>query len=55
VPLLDRSRVHGSINVIWVETAYTIEDFVKRNLADLQGAAQEIVASLRAAGGGSRR
>jgi IclR family mhp operon transcriptional activator len=55
VPLLDRSRVHGSINVIWVETACTVEDFAKRHLADLQGAAQEIVASLRAVGRGSRR
>ena len=47
VPLLDRSRVHGAINILWVETAYTIEDFVGRHLADLQAAAREIVGSLR--------
>lgn len=46
VPLLDRRRVHGAINILWVKTAYTIEDFAKRHLADLQAAAREIVDSL---------
>jgi len=50
LPLVDRSRVHGSINILWVKTAYTIEVFAGRYLADLQAAAQEIVASLRVAG-----
>jgi IclR family transcriptional regulator, mhp operon transcriptional activator len=46
VPLLDGKRVHGAINILWVNTAYTIEDFARRHLADLQGAARDIVASL---------
>jgi IclR family transcriptional regulator, mhp operon transcriptional activator len=46
LPLLDRSRVHGSINILWVKTAFTIEDFAGRHLADLQAAAREIVNSL---------
>jgi IclR family mhp operon transcriptional activator len=46
VPLLDRSRVHGAINILWVKTACTIENFADRHLADLQAAAREIVDSL---------
>jgi IclR family mhp operon transcriptional activator len=49
LPLLDNRRVHGAINILWVKTAYTIEVFANRHLADLQAAAQEIVDSLRAA------
>ena len=47
VPLVDRSRVHGSINILWIRTAFTVEDFAARHLADLQTAAREIVDSLR--------
>ena len=46
VPLLDRTRVHGSINILFVKTAYSVEDFAARHLADLQIAAEEIVSSL---------
>jgi IclR family mhp operon transcriptional activator len=46
VPLLDRDRVHGSINILFVKTAYTVQQFAARHLADLQAAAREIVASL---------
>jgi IclR family mhp operon transcriptional activator len=46
VPLLDRERVHGSINILFVKTAYTVQQFAARHLADLQAAAREIVASL---------
>jgi IclR family transcriptional regulator, mhp operon transcriptional activator len=46
VPLLDRTRVHGAINILWIKTAFTIEDFAARHLSDLQAAASEIVASL---------
>lgn len=46
VPLLDRGRVHGSINILFVKTAYTVQQFAARHLADLQAAAREIVASL---------
>jgi IclR family transcriptional regulator, mhp operon transcriptional activator len=48
VPLRDRSRVHGSINILWIRSAFTVEQFAARYLADLQAAAAEIVASLRA-------
>jgi len=46
LPLLDRGRVQGSINILWVKTAYTVEDFAARHLPDLQSAAREIVSSL---------
>jgi IclR family mhp operon transcriptional activator len=44
---LDRNRVHAAINILWVKTAFTIDDFANRHLADLQTAAREIVDSLR--------
>ncbi|MPZ39463.1 MAG: helix-turn-helix domain-containing protein [Rhizobiales bacterium] len=47
VPLLDRGRVHGSINILWIKTAFTIEEFASRHLSDLQMAAREIVMTLR--------
>jgi IclR family mhp operon transcriptional activator len=47
VPLLDRRRVHGVINIIWVKAARTIEDMVRDHLAELQTASCEIVESLR--------
>jgi IclR family mhp operon transcriptional activator len=48
IPLMDGKRVHGSINILWIKTAFTIEEFAKRHLADLQAAGCEIVASLKA-------
>jgi len=47
VPLLDRTRVHGSINLLWIRTAFTVEEFAARHLGDLQAAAAEIVDTLR--------
>jgi len=47
VPLLDRKRVHGSINILWIKTAFTVEDFAARHLNDLQQAGRDIVSSLR--------
>ena len=47
VALSDGTRVYGSINILWIKTAFTIEDFAARHLADLQAAAREIVTSLR--------
>jgi IclR family mhp operon transcriptional activator len=46
VPLLDGTRVHGSINILWIKAAFTVEEFAARHLGDLQAAASEIVASL---------
>jgi IclR family transcriptional regulator, mhp operon transcriptional activator len=47
VPLLDRARVHGAINILWLKTAFTVEQFAAMHLADLRAAADEIVSSLR--------
>lgn len=47
VPLLDRTRVHGSINILWIRTAFTVEEFASRHLEDLQAAAAEIVDLVR--------
>jgi IclR family mhp operon transcriptional activator len=47
VPLLDRTRVHGSINILWTKTAMTIEECAAKHLADLRAAAAEIIESLR--------
>jgi IclR family mhp operon transcriptional activator len=47
VPLLDRTRVHGSINILWIKTAFTVEEFAARHLAVLQTAASEIVGALQ--------
>lgn len=47
VPLLDRMRVHGSINILWIRTAMTVDECAARYLADLKSAAAEIVASLQ--------
>jgi len=55
VPLLDRTRVHGSVNILWIKTAFTTEQFANRHLADLRAAAAEIVSSLRSTGNERRR
>jgi IclR family mhp operon transcriptional activator len=47
VPLRDRTRVHGSINILWIKSAFTVEAFAARYLQDLQSAAREIVATLQ--------
>lgn len=47
VPLLDRGRVYGSINILWIRTAMTTEQCATRHLSDLKAAADEIVRSLR--------
>jgi IclR family mhp operon transcriptional activator len=47
VPLLDHSVVHGVINILWIKTAFTVEEFATRHLADLQAAAREIVSALQ--------
>ena len=55
LPLMDRTRVHGSINILWIKTAFTIEVFAERHLGDLKAAAAEIVSSLREGAGRERR
>jgi IclR family mhp operon transcriptional activator len=47
VPLRDGARVFGAVNMLWLRTAFTVEAFAERHLADLQAAAAEIVAVLR--------
>jgi IclR family mhp operon transcriptional activator len=46
LPLLDGVRVHGSVNILWIKTAFTIERFASRHLQDLRKAASDIVSSL---------
>jgi IclR family mhp operon transcriptional activator len=46
VALSDGTRVYGSINVLWIKAAFTVDAFAARYLRDLQDAAQEIVLSL---------
>jgi IclR family mhp operon transcriptional activator len=43
VALSDGKRVHGSINMLWIKKAFTVEEFAAQHLADLQDAAREIV------------
>jgi IclR family mhp operon transcriptional activator len=46
VPLLGRRRIFGSINILWIRSAFTVEQFAARHLTDLQQAAREIVTAL---------
>jgi IclR family mhp operon transcriptional activator len=46
VPLQGRRRVYGSINLLWIKTAFTVEDFAAQHLGDLRAAAHEIVLAL---------
>jgi IclR family mhp operon transcriptional activator len=46
VPLVDRTRVHGVINLLWARAARTVDDMAKGHLADLQTAARDIIATL---------
>ena len=48
VPLRDGARVLGSINIVWLRTAFSVEVFAARHLEELQDAASEIVSSVRA-------
>ena len=43
VPLLGRTRLHGAINILWIKTAFSEEDFAARHLGALQAAAHDIV------------
>lgn len=45
--LRDGPRVYGAINIIWIKTAFTVDEFATRHLADLQAAAREIIHALR--------
>lgn len=47
VPLQDRSRVHGVINIIWPRAARPVEEMVRDCLPPLRAAAEEIVMELR--------
>lgn len=48
IPLQDGRRVYGSINILWIKTAFTVEEFAARHLAELRAAAREIVTALKA-------
>ena len=47
VALADRTRAYGSINILWIKTAFSVGQMAEKHLADLQEAAREIVSSLR--------
>lgn len=47
VPLRERARVLGAINIVWLKTAYPIEIFAVRHLSQLQEAAADIVEAAR--------
>lgn len=46
VPLLDGTRVHGCINILWARRALTVEQMAAQYLPDLQQAAREIIAAV---------
>jgi IclR family transcriptional regulator, mhp operon transcriptional activator len=46
VPLRGRRRVYGSLNILWIRSAFTVDQFAARHLTDLQQAACEIVQAL---------
>ena len=50
VALSDGTRVHGSINILWIKTAFTVEEFAAQHLTDLQAAGREIIGSLKRPG-----
>jgi IclR family mhp operon transcriptional activator len=47
VPLRAGVRVYGSINILWIRAAFSVEQFAKLHLHDLNAAAAEIMVSLR--------
>jgi IclR family transcriptional regulator, mhp operon transcriptional activator len=47
LPLSDRTRVHGAINIMWIKTAFTVEEFSTRHLGDLEAATSEIVRAMQ--------
>jgi IclR family transcriptional regulator, mhp operon transcriptional activator len=47
VALVDRTRAYGSINILWIKTAFTVEQFAAKHLTELQDAAREIVSKLQ--------
>jgi IclR family mhp operon transcriptional activator len=46
IALQDGRRVYGAINILWIKTAFTIEEFADRHLDDLKTAGREIMTSL---------
>src|SRR5262245_50994829 len=47
VALVDGPRVYGAMNILWIKTAFTVEQFAAMHLTDLQEAACEIVSWLQ--------
>jgi len=47
IPLQDGNRVYGSINILWIKSAFTVEEFAAQHLSDLRAAGREIVNSLK--------
>jgi IclR family mhp operon transcriptional activator len=47
IPLQDGAHVYGSINILWIKAAFTVDEFAARHLADLRAAGREIVTALK--------
>ena len=45
LPLFGR-HIYGSVNILWIRSAFTVEQFAAQHLVDLQQAAREIVTTL---------
>jgi IclR family transcriptional regulator, mhp operon transcriptional activator len=43
VPLISGQRVHGAINLLWIKTAFPIDEFASVHVSALKAAAREIV------------
>jgi len=48
VPLLGADRIYGVMNILWIRTAFTVEQFAQRHLGDLREAAGQIVSAVEA-------
>jgi IclR family mhp operon transcriptional activator len=46
VPVMKGRRVYGAINLLWIKTAFSIEEFASLHLQTLQAAAREIVEAM---------
>jgi IclR family mhp operon transcriptional activator len=43
VPLMGAHRVYGVMNILWIKTAFTVEQFAQQHLGELREAARQIV------------
>ena len=46
VPVMNGRRVYGAINLLWIKTAFPIDEFASVHLPALKAAAREIVEAM---------